>query len=465
MTDAKESAAALQEELSESSQEERDAPQYAVLQKVLAKDTTTPLLYEAVVRKLVYAPISRCINVCLLESAEEGIDDNELDAVMGQEPVYSWHYFVHYQGWNVKWDRWVSEDQLYADTEASRTLAKRLKEEAKCLNRGSSPKKTMEVMQRIVRLEQELREKQARGESIEMIIEEKGEEKKENEPKKEEKKKEIKKLEPPTGKKRVVTKAFLAREGKLRKQDLTSRKCSINLPFSLKQVLTDDWEIITQCGLLHSLPAKVSVKDALNAYYEAKMKVLNVNDASNGEEEEDKKDDDVNVPADEQACEKTAESIKNDEEWREMVDGIALFFDQALSTQLLFRHEIPQCMLLEQNHEKRYCELYPCEHLIRMCIKLPESLEDAKHIAEDEKSRIVFKVGDLLRFLNRHQDVYFLQQYRKATAEESAKAERFKKRLGLGQKEEVCEVEKTTHDNVEICKVEKKDGNKNRKRT
>eukprot|EP00978_Attheya_sp_CCMP212_P017413 scaffold46356_cov55-Attheya_sp.AAC.1 len=192
------------------------------------------------------------------------------------------------------------------------------------------------------------------------------------------------------------------------------------------------------------------------------MKVLNVNDASSGEE--DKKDDDVNVPVDEQACEKTAESIQNDEEWREMVDGIALFFDQALSTQLLFRHEIPQCMVLEQNHEKRYCELYPCEYLIRMCIKLPESLEDAKHIAEDEKSRIVFKVGDLLRFLNRHQDVYFLQQYRKATAEESAKAERLKKRLGLGQKEEVCEVEKTTHDNVEIYKVEKKDGNKNRKR-
>eukprot|EP00978_Attheya_sp_CCMP212_P026947 scaffold89599_cov55-Attheya_sp.AAC.2 len=201
MTDAKESAAALQEELSESSQEERDAPQYDVLQKVLAKDTMTPLLYEAGIRI----------------------------------------------GWNVKWDRWVSEDQLYAGTEASRTLAKRLKEEAKCLNRGSSPKKTME-------LEQELREKQGRGESIEMIIEEKGEEKKEDE--------------------------WL--------------------------VLTDDWEIITQCGLLHLLPVKVSVKDALNAYYEAKMKVLDVNDASSGEEE-DKKDDDVNVQVDEEACEKTAE--------------------------------------------------------------------------------------------------------------------------------------------------------------
>ena len=66
-----------------------------------------------------------------------------------------------------------------------------------------------------------------------------------------------------------------------------------------------------------------------------------------------------------------------------------------------------------------------------MCVKLLDLLEDAKHISEEEKSKTLFKVGDLLCFLNRYQDVYFLQRYQKATIEENAKATRLKKRLGL----------------------------------
>ena len=134
--------------------------------------------------------------------------------------------------------------------------------------------------------------------------------------------------------------------------------------------------------------------------------------------------------------EEAIERRKNQREWKEMVDGICLFFDQALSKRLLFRHEMPQCLIVEETHEKRYCEIYPCEFLIRMCIKLPDVLEDAKSIPEEEKSRILFKIGDLLRFLNRHQDEYFLQRYRKATPEESAKALSLKKRLGLKSDDE-----------------------------
>jgi len=350
----------------------------------------------------------------------------------------------------------VDEDQLYGDTEGARTLAKRLKEETKCLKKGSSQKKVLEVMQRIVRLEQELREKQARGESIEAAPVRVGE--KDDTKKEVPLKKDATKAKPKG--KEGVAKAFLAREVTLRKQDLTSRKCEINLPFPLKKILTDDWEIITQCGMLHSLPTSVTVMDALNSYYEGKMKVLNASDASGGKEEE-KKDD--GIEAEDDSSEPT-ESQNNEQEWKEMVDGIALFFDQALPKRLLFTQEIPQCLLLEQNHEKRYCELYPCEYLIRMCIKLPDSLQDAEHISDEEKSRIHFKVGDLLRFLNRHQDVYFLQRYRKATLEESAKSERLKKRLGLGPEEEEkgCEDEKPSSGEEIDEENEKEEGNRKR---
>ena len=411
----------------------KPVPKFAVYQKVLAKDTTTPLLYEAVVRKLVFAPISKKVNVCLLESPEEDLDEDDLDAIMGAETVYSWHYFVHYQGWNVKWDRWVGEDQLYADTDAARVLAKRLKEESKCLKKGASKKKVIETMQRIVRLEQDLREKQARGESIEF----------DDRIGTEEKKKTENFMKKPDAKsslngKEGVTMAFISREIGLRRKDLTSRKCSISLPFSLKKILTDDWEIITQCGMLHSLPAPVSVMDALNAYYEFKIKVLLPSEES---KQEEKKEDEMKLDPSNESDE-TSVDENNHQEWKEMVDGIALFFDQALPKRLIFRHEIAQCLLLEQSYEKRYCELYSSEYLIRMCIKLPDLLDDAKHISDEEKSKILFKIGDLLRFLNRHHDLYFLQRFRKATVEEVAKAQRLKKKLGL--EEEIKEDEVTT---------------------
>eukprot|EP00557_Chaetoceros_sp_GSL56_P011406 CAMPEP_0176480254 /NCGR_PEP_ID=MMETSP0200_2-20121128/2180_1 /TAXON_ID=947934 /ORGANISM="Chaetoceros sp., Strain GSL56" /LENGTH=484 /DNA_ID=CAMNT_0017876363 /DNA_START=23 /DNA_END=1474 /DNA_ORIENTATION=+ len=402
-------------------------PMFAVTQKVLSKDLDTPLLYEAIVRKLVYAPKSKKLNICLLESPKESVLNDELQSIMDQDQIYCWHYFVHYHGWNVKYDRWVDEDQLFPDTPESRALAKRLKAESKCLKRGDSQKKVLEVMQRIVRLERELRDKQAKGESIDdgnLEFKEKTKndiKMQENDSTSNACNKTMKKDE-----EEIITKSFLAKEAELRKIDLTSQKCAINLPFPLKKILTDDWEIITQCGMLHTIPAAVSVRDALNAYCEAKEKMMNENQSSNVLELE------------KEEKEQEGESNNNSQthEWREMVDGIALFFDQALPKRLLFHHEVPQCLLLEERFEMRYCELYPCEYLIRMCIKLPEHLKDARQIDEDEKSKILYKIGDLLRFLNKYQDQYFLQRYRKATNDEKVRAERLKKRLGLTEEDD-----------------------------
>ena len=50
----------------------------------------------------------------------------------------------------------------------------------------------------------------------------------------------------------------------LRRKNLTSPKCSISLPFSLKKIITDDWEIITQCGMFHRF--LLLLMYAFNAY-------------------------------------------------------------------------------------------------------------------------------------------------------------------------------------------------------
>lgn len=108
-----------------------------------------------------------------------------------------------------------------------------------------------------------------------------------------------------------------------------------------------------------------------------------------------------------------------------------MYFDQSLPKRLLYKQEIPQCILLEQNFEKRYCELYPCEHLVRMCMKIPDQLAESSQLEEEEKSKIIFKIGDLIRFLQKNQGTYLLQRYRNKTPEENAKTEKMKKQLGL----------------------------------
>jgi len=437
---------------------EQSIPRFSIYQKVLAKDNETPLLYEALVRKRVYGPKTRNLRLSLMVTTEEGMVEDELAAMMADEPPKIWHYFVHFNGWNVKWDRWVDEEKLFEDTEDARVLAKRLKNEAKVLKKNKSQKKTLEVMQRIVRLEQELRQKQARGESIEassvsararasasasdatgMKKSEPNHGKTEQEIADEEEKARVLREEQ---KKEGVTNAFISREIKLRKMDLRSRKCSINLPFTLKKILTDDWEVITQCDMLHSLPATVSIKDALDAYLDGKLRSLAGSGSGSGRSSntatgkgEEKKDDDYpQIVSGEILTEDDGDNDnENDngaQEWCDMVEGIALFFDQALTKSLLYRHEIPQCLLLEQNHEKRYSELYPCEYLIRLCLKFPDVVADADY-TEQHKGQILFKIGDLLRFLQKHQDVYLLQRYRKANIEEKAKADKLKRKLGL----------------------------------
>lgn len=325
-------------------------PQFAVFQKVLAKDNTTPLLYEAIIRKLVYAPKSNKVNIYLLDPSEKPPDNDDLDTICGQEKIYTWHYFVHYIGWKATWDRWIEEDQIFPDSDDTRILAKRLKDESKCLKKNSGRKKTLEVMQRIVRLEQELRDKQARGECIDVIenAARDGEKVNANDQKATSHNENDTESNKKMKAKESINKNFLKREVALRAQDLTSRNCSINLPFPLKKILTDDWEVITKCDMLHHLPASVTVMDALNAYYEGKMQVFNASSNSptlgmhevlpptTGREEE-KKDEastepgenlDADLVAGDNCNSGDEEAIKrrkNQLEWKEMVDGICLF--------------------------------------------------------------------------------------------------------------------------------------------
>ena len=45
----------------------------------------------------------------------------------------------------------------------------------------------------------------------------------------------------------------------------------LSLPFDLKQILVEEWEVITQCKMLHNVPCKISVREALRRYLDSKL--------------------------------------------------------------------------------------------------------------------------------------------------------------------------------------------------
>jgi len=185
---------------------------------------------------------------------------------------------------------------------------------------------------------------------------------------------------------------ILDAEVKLRAKSLTrklnSTSNNIALPSTLKKILVEQWEIITQCDMIISLPATVTIRQALNSYLESK-----------------------GVPAD-----SVSEPGSNSpsQPWIEMADGIALLFDQALPLRLLYRTEFPQLVVKEGDPEFcsiRPSDFYGCEHLLRLFTRLPDLMEDG--IGEAQSRSIFAKVNDLIRFLHKNHETMFVQSYRK----------------------------------------------------
>ena len=76
--------------------------------------------------------------------------------------------------------------------------------------------------------------------------------------------------------KKKLNNETLQKQAQLHKNGLQmKRKKSISdqltLPFNLKKVLVEEWEVITQCDMVHNLPSKVSVRVALDQYLESKL--------------------------------------------------------------------------------------------------------------------------------------------------------------------------------------------------
>merc|ERR1712194_746982 len=122
----------------------------------------------------------------------------------------------------------------------------------------------------------------------------------------------------------------------------------IMLPFSLKKVLVDEWELIAHVNMLPTLPSAVTVKAALDQYLQGKLEMFPVELKTNFRE-----------------IEAMHKQRKN---WLKAVEGIAMYFDNSI-VHILYRHEIPQLRKMHKESKRkkiRKCEIYGCEHLLRL---------------------------------------------------------------------------------------------------
>ncbi|KAL7085223.1 hypothetical protein ACP275_14G269000 [Erythranthe tilingii] len=182
------------------------------------------------------------------------------------------------------------------------------------------------------------------------------------------------------------TKSPIGVRGKKRKQEILEKECIIpseklviiQIPSTLKKQLIDDNECITHLDQLVKLPRSPSVHEILNKYIDYRVK-------KNG---------------------KIPESVG------EIVKGLLCYFDKALPSMLLYKHERPQYKEVIPDNVSP-SRVYGAEHLLRLFVKLPDMLS-CMHIETETLTELQQRLNDLLRFLQSNQGAFFDSNYQKS---------------------------------------------------
>ncbi|KAG7360848.1 MRG family protein [Nitzschia inconspicua] len=447
---------------------------YEVRQRVIARDEDG-LMYHANIRRKMYGVNHRKTVSCLstFDSfvAQNGnIDKDSTEKKDENDDNYGeqeWYYFVHFEGWKSLWDRWVSEDDVLEATPINEDRMKETAQEHRNLQHELKEKNKKRKIQNgglfIQLWKQRLdgltkkwkaQDQKDSGSTSSSPTSNKrmAEKTKEN---KEKKKKQKTKSDTDMMKEQST----LAVHSCLTHRTQTQIQ-AIPLAFGLKRILVEDWEIINSSArnqehddksnndesMVHVLPTKVTVRNALSLYLREKgimwdgkvgptKSPATKNDGeSMGEGDhlssDTNQDVDKIVPVDdtgdEQAKQETSSNVviqeeivsnegppspsqhqnvsrsKEDntlstksesdaltKEWTDMADGIAMYFEQALKLRLLYPSEVSQLALLEEamseGSELDKIDIYGCEHLLRLITIMPRILDQQYKDAKQKR--------------------------------------------------------------------------------
>ncbi|CCX11469.1 MRG-domain-containing protein [Pyronema domesticum] len=157
----------------------------------------------------------------------------------------------------------------------------------------------------------------------------------------------------------------------------------IAIPDVLKAYLVDDWENVTKNQQLVPLPKELNVVTILEKYRAATPK------KRPGSAEADIFD--------------------------EIVAGLKLYFDKSLGTILLYRFERQQFLEIRKEHpNKEPSEIYGAEHLLRLCVSMPELLAHT-NMDSQAMGKLRDHIEEFVKFLAKNPEQYIASPYESAS--------------------------------------------------
>ncbi|KAF8874523.1 MRG-domain-containing protein [Gymnopilus junonius] len=201
----------------------------------------------------------------------------------------------------------------------------------------------------------------------------------------------------------ISTRAGARKDGtrgtkRAREEDESTKKIDmkLNVPEVLKAVLVDDWEAVTKNQQLVTLPREPHVRDVLSGFAEYVR---------------------TTKPAHLKEPSLVIQTV---------VDGLQVYFDRALGSNLLYRFERVQYAGVRREHwtgphvivgtEKEMSLIYGAEHLLRMLVTLPQMIA-ATTIDPDSVVLIRDYTNELLNYMAKEKDRIFQRQYENAPPE------------------------------------------------
>ncbi|TDH66152.1 hypothetical protein CCR75_001726 [Bremia lactucae] len=262
----------------------------------------------------------------------------------GGQPTASTQYYVHYQGWAKKWDEWVRHDRVLVDTPANRALQKKAKDDVAKTKKNSRSSKRKKISSAGV--------------------------------------------DTPSARKSPFKRLKRSAEGEVEEypdavegsedDGAIPKQISIQMPFSLKKQLVEDWKNVTHAPhKLVPLPRKPNVDQIIQTYLAFKKSKVREGEA-NGDKEY-----------------KNIEGI---------MIGVQSYFDRALSSILLYRMERRQYQELHQKDSQvvPLSQIYGAEHLIRLF---------GSTMSPRELNRIQARLNDFLKFIQKNSAAWFVTEY------------------------------------------------------
>ncbi|EGZ08813.1 hypothetical protein PHYSODRAFT_347945 [Phytophthora sojae] len=275
----------------------------------------------------------------------------------GGQASASTQYYLHYQGWAKKWDEWVRHDRVLEDTPANRALQQKAKEDMAKAKKEKRLAKKKKISSAGVDAPSARKSPFKRlKRSVENDYEE----------------------FPGPG------------EGGNSDETTSAKQINIQMPFSLKKQLVEDWKNVTQAPhKLVPLPRKPNVSQIIKTYLEFKKSKVHEGEASE---------------------EKEYKNIEG------IMQGVQSYFDRALSSILLYRMERRQYQELRQNQSEEVplSQIYGAEHLIRLFVRLPVLLAGS-NIAPRELHQIQARLNDFLKFIQKNSAAWFVTEYEAAS--------------------------------------------------